>query len=146
MTVKCGKGLVSIKWAALLLVVFFGYSCRDAQQEVTETVQHVLKAAYEKDSDQVRKYIDFDAMLDRSLKEQGITEIDAEKRKGVIDGLVENTCQISKEDYERALQTMKVQIGPNGIIAAAVYSSLGRDNITLTLEKRKTGWVVTAIE
>jgi hypothetical protein len=85
-------------------------------------------------------------MLDRSLKEQGMTTLDTNRRKNIIDGLVENTCQISKDDYQRALHTMKVEVGPKGNIAAAVYSTLGRTDITLTLEKRKTGWVVTAIE
>ncbi len=147
MVVKDGKGLTIIKWAVLLSAVFgLVYGCRDAKQEVTDTVQHLLKAAYMKDSGQVRKYVDFDAMLDRSLKEQGVTSIEADKRKVVIDGLVQSTCEISKEDYDRALQTMKVEMGPNGDIAAAVYSTLGRNDITLTLEKRKTGWVVTAIQ
>jgi flagellar motor component MotA len=148
MIVKDGKGLALAKWAALLLVVacFFAYGCRNSKQEVTSTVQNLLKAAYEKNSDQVRKYVDFDAMLDRSLKEQGMTTLDTNRRKNIIDGLVENTCQISKDDYERALHTMKVEVGPKGNIAAAVYSTLGRTDISLTLEKRKTGWVVTAIE
>jgi hypothetical protein len=146
MNVKKVKGFAVIKWAALLLVVVsFSYGCRDARQEVTDTVQHLLKAAYSKDGDQVKKYVDFDAMLDRSLKEQGITAIDTDRRKSVIDDLVQSTCEISKEDYDRALQTMKVQLGPDGNIAAAVYSTPGRADITLTLEKRKTGWVVTAI-
>jgi carbamoylphosphate synthase small subunit len=110
------------------------------------TVQNLLKAAYEKNSAQVRRYVDFDAMLDRSLKEQGIADIDAGRKKNIINGLVESACHLSKEDYQRALQTMKVEVGPNGNIAAAVYSTLGRTDITLTLEKKKAGWVVTAIE
>jgi flagellar motor component MotA len=148
MIVKNGKGHTLAKWAALLLAVtcFFAYGCRNSKQEVTGTVQNLLKAAYEKNSDQVRKYVDFDAMLDRSLKEQGIAGIDASRRKNIIDGLVESTCQISKDDYQRALHTMKVEVGPKGNIAAAVYSTLGRTDITLTLEKKKTGWVVTAVE
>jgi hypothetical protein len=143
---KKGKGFAVAAFLSFLLVVCFAYGCRDAKQEVKDTVQRVLKAAYSKDSGQVRKYVDFDAMLDRSLKEQGLAGMDADRRKGVIDGLVDSTCQISKEDYERALQTMKVQLGPDGNVAAAVYSTLGRTDITLTLEKRKTGWVVTAIQ
>jgi hypothetical protein len=147
MTVKDGKGLVLAKWAALFLVVVcVAYGCRDSKQEVTDTAQNLLKAAYEKNTDQVRKYVDFDAMLDRSLKQQGMATIDVNRRKGIIDGLVESTCQLSKEDYERALHTMKVEVGDDGHRAAAVYSTLGRMNITLTLEKRKNGWIVTAIE
>jgi hypothetical protein len=145
-TGKKGKYFAIVKWASLLLVVFFAYSCRDAKQEVTDTVQNLLKAAYAKDSVQVRKYVDFDAMLDRSLKQQGITVMDADRRKGVIGGLVEDISRLSRADYEMALQTMKVEIGPNGNIAAAIYSTLGRADITLTLEKRNTGWVVTAIQ
>jgi hypothetical protein len=147
MAVRGGKGVVLAKWTALLLVVIsFSFGCSNSKREVTNTAQNLLKAAYEKNSGQVRKYVDFDAMLDRSLKEQGMGSIDANHRKGIIDGLVESTCQLSKEDYERALHTMKVEVGPNGNIAAAVYSTLGRTEITLTLQKRKTGWVVTAIE
>jgi flagellar motor component MotA len=147
MAVKGGKGLALAKWTALLLVVIsFAFGCSNSTREVTSTVQNLLKAAYEKNSGRVRKYVDFDAMLDRSLKEQGLSGIDANRRKSIIDGLVESTCQLSKEDYERALHTMKVEVGPNGNIAAAVYSTLGRTEITLTLEKKKTGWVVTAIE
>jgi flagellar motor component MotA len=148
MITKNGKGLIFTRWAVLLVVVacFFAYGCRNSKQEVTSTVQNLLKAAYEKNSAQVRRYVDFDAMLDRSLKEQGIADIDADRKKNIINGLVESACQLSKEDYQRALQTMKVEVGPNGNIAAAVYSTLGRTDITLTLEKKKTGWVVTAIE
>ncbi len=109
-------------------------------------MRNLLKAAYEKNTDQVRKYVDFDAMLDRSLKDQGMSSIDANRRKGIIDGLVQSTCRLSKDDYERALHTMKVEVGPNGDIAGAVYSTLGRTGIALTLKKKKTGWVVTAIE
>jgi hypothetical protein len=147
MIVKDGKGIALAKWAALsLVVVSFAYGCNNSKQEVTGTVQNLLKAAYEKNSDQVRRYVDFDAMLDRSLKEQGITDVDRVRRKKIIDGLVEGACQLSKEDYQRALQTMKVEVGPNGDIAAAVYSTLGRTDVTLTLKKKKAGWVVTAIE
>ncbi len=147
MTVKNGKGRALVKWAALfLIVVSFAYGCTDSKQEVKETAQNLLKAAYEKNTDQVRKYVDFDAMLDRSLKQQGVTSIDMNRRKGIIDGLVESTCQLSKEDYARALHTMKIEVGEDGHRAAAVYSTLGRMNITLTLEKRKNGWIVTAIE
>jgi flagellar motor component MotA len=147
MTVKDGKGVVLAKWGAVLLVVVsFVYGCTNSKKEVTSTVQNLLKAAYEKNSDQVRKYVDFDAMLDRSMKEQGMSSIDANRRKNIIDGLVQSTCQLSKDDYDRAIKTMKVEVGPNGDVADAVYSTLGRTDIRLTLGKRKTGWVVTAIE
>jgi flagellar motor component MotA len=148
MIVKDKKVLLLQKWAALLLIAacFFAYGCRNSKQEVTSTVQNLLKAAYEKNGDQVRKYVDFDAMLDRSLKEQGMTALDPNRRKDIIDGLVQSTCQISKDDYDRALRTMKVEVGQNGHLAAAVYSTLGRTDITLTLEKKETGWIVTAIE
>ncbi len=147
MIVKGGNGLSIVKLAALLLLVIsFAYGCSNSKQEVTDTVKNLLKAAHEKNSDQVRRYVDFDAMLDRSLKEQGIANLDTDRRKGIIDGLVESTCQLSKEDYSRALQTLKVEIGQDGHLAAAVYSTLGRMNVTLTLEKRQTGWVVTAIQ
>jgi flagellar motor component MotA len=147
MTVKDGKGVVLAKWGAVLLVVVsFVYGCTNSKKEVTSTVQNLLKAAYEKNSDQVRKYVDFDAMLDRSMKEQGMSSIDANRRKNIIDGLVQSTCQLSKDDYDRAIKTMKVEVGPNGDIADAVYSTLDRTDIRLTLGKRKTGWVVTAIE
>jgi flagellar motor component MotA len=145
--VKGGKAIALVKWAALFLIVIsFAYGCRNAKQDVTDRVQNLLTAAYKKDSAQVRKYIDFDAMLDRSMKEQGMSNIDASRRKTIIDGLVESTCQLSRDDYERALHTMKVEVGPNGDVAAAVYSTLGKTDITLTLQKRKTGWIVTAIE
>ena len=139
---------IALKFVSCLL--FFCiciYGCRDQQVEIRKAVDNLLEAAYEKNTEKVRQYADFDKILDEYMKEQTLEgDIGSNQRKTIIDELVAATCEISKDDYEMAVRTLRVETNKNDPgFATAVYSTSKKKDVGLGLEKRKTGWIVIKI-
>jgi len=122
-------------------------ACRGQQEEIRKAAGDLLSAAYEKNTEKLRQYADFDKILDGYLKEQKMEgNIDVNQRQAIIDELVVSTCELSKDDYDQALKTLRVETDKNNSgYGTAIYSTSKKKDIVLGLEKRKTGWIVIKI-
>ncbi len=139
---------IALKFASgLLFICVVIYGCRDQQTEIRNAVGNLLEAAYEKNTEKVKQYADFDHILDEYMKEQTLEgDISSSQRKAIIDELADAMCEISKEEYEMAVRTLRVEMNKKDPrFATAVYSTSKKKDIGLVLEKRKTGWIVITI-
>ena len=131
----------------LFFMAILGYGCADINSDPQKTVENALRAAHEKNYDRVRQLIDFDGMVDIALQEQKPPKVlDSGQRKKLIDELVRSVCEISREDLDKSLQSLRVEIDKKDpTLATALYDSTKRPGVTLTLEKRKKGWIITEV-
>ena len=130
----------------LILMLFFVSSCLTDEAGAKKAVEALLKAAYAKDYAKVRQAIDFSGIIDNSLQMQNAEPVDSAQKEKIITEMVTGACELSKEDLEKALLTLRVQmVGETRDHAIAFYDTMKRTHLTLSLEKRKDVWIVTGI-
>jgi PBP1b-binding outer membrane lipoprotein LpoB len=130
----------------LILIIFFVSGCLDEKAGAKKAVEALLRAALAKDFAKVRQVIDFSGIIDNSIRMQNAEPVDSAQKEKIIDEMVASTCELSKEDLEKALLTLRVEmVGETTDHALAFYDTTKRTHLTLSLEKRKNVWIVTGI-
>ncbi len=128
----------------IILSISLVSGCSNEKNEVLSIASKFLKAIYEKDYENVDKYMDFDEMMKMLSSDAQFFSLNSEFKLKMKTEFIKGMCEsLSKERYDRAVSTLKVNFDKKDPrYATASYSPVTGSDVTLNLEKRKTGWII----